>query len=232
MDLYTNLGTEVMTEQRKALSKSVMMRTYFYMFGVTILSGIAACIGYSSGYYETLMNGPVWWLLFAVELLVVFLCHRTADRQNAPLAGVMLIVYSIVNGLTLSYIFAFFDLGSIFTVFFIAAGMFGGLAVFGTITKKDLSTLGTIGIMALLGLILLLIANLFVRSAALTLALSVLTLAIFIGITAYDGQRIRMLSNQATEQTVNTFAIIGALTLYLDFVNIFLNLLQLFGIKD
>ena len=106
------------------------------------------------------------------------------------------------------------------------------LAIAGTVTKRDLSTIGTIGIMGLIGVILLSIVNIFVRSAALDLSLAVLALALFIGITAYDAQKIRMLSQQATERTVTAIAIIGALELYLDFINIFLHLLHLFGSDD
>ena len=230
--MYEYIGNEVLNERRQMLAKSTMIRTYLYMFGVTILSGISACIGFSSGYYETLMNGPAWWIFFALELGIIFLCQHAAGKQNAPLAGVMLALYGVINGLTLSYVFAMFSLSSILVVFFIAAAMFLGLAIAGTVTKRDLSTIGTIGIMGLIGVILLSIVNIFVRSAALDLSLAVLALALFIGITAYDAQKIRMLSQQATERTVTAIAIIGALELYLDFINIFLHLLHLFGSDD
>ncbi len=230
-NMYNNaINAEALKARNEALAQQTMIKTYLFMFLVTIISGISAVVSYYSGYFAAVQQSGTWWIFVGIELAVVFICSRSAVKNNTVLAGILLFIYSIVNGVTLASIFYTYSLKSILGLFFVAAGMFGALAVYGTITKKDMSTIGRIGYMGLIGVILLTICNLFfIKSTGLDLALSVCGLALFIGITAYDAQMIRDLAYEKDNLSSNSIAIIGALNLYLDFVNIFLYLLEIFG---
>ena len=146
-------------------------------------------------------------------------------------AGVTFALYSILNGVTMSFIFLAYEFNTIATTFFITAGTFGGMALLGYITKKDLSVMGRLFYMALIGLIIAGIVNLFVANNTFDWVVSIAGVLIFCGITAWDSQRIKiMLQEMGDEENENTLklALIGSLELYLDFINIFLYLLRLF----
>lgn len=212
------------TNQQKVLSRSFLI-----MFAVLVVSGITALI--SAGYMEDILRespGLFYGALIA-ELVVVVIANIAMSSKNEGLSAIMLFVYSVVNGFTLSVIFLAYDLGSIVSIFFIAAAMFGVLGLVGCTTKKDFSTLGAVGIMLLVGLILAGFVNIFVGSSALSFGITVLGLAVFIGLTLYDFQKIKSISAYCSDNEVNTLAMYGALQLYLDFINIFLKLLRLFA---
>jgi FtsH-binding integral membrane protein len=146
----------------------------------------------------------------------------------------MFILYSVVNGATLSVIFLAYSLASIATVFFITAGTFAAMAFIGYTTKTDLSSMGKIVLMALIGLIIATIVNVFMKSAMFDLILSYVGVLIFVGLTAYDSQKIKQMLLQAPDasEAAQKVALLGALSLYLDFVNLFIYLLRIFGKRD
>ena len=143
----------------------------------------------------------------------------------------MFILYSVINGALLSYIFLAYTASSVATVFFITAGTFGVMALIGYTTKTDLSSMGKILFMALIGLIIATVVNIFVKSSGLTMILSYVGVLIFVGLTAYDTQKIKQMLLQAPDagEASQKIALLGALSLYLDFINLFIYLLRIFG---
>ena len=212
------------TNQQKVVSRS-----FAIMFAVLLISGITALI--SAGSIEGIIrhNIGLFYGALIAEVVVVLIANAAMSCRNEGLSAIMLLVYSIVNGFTLSIVFVVYELGSIVSIFFIAAAMFGVLGFIGITTKKDLSVLGSVGIMLLTGIILASVVNMFAGSARLDFGLTVLGLAVFIGLTMYDFQKIKRLGATCSDRDVNTFAMFGALQLYLDFINIFLKLLRLFA---
>ncbi|MDX1584344.1 MAG: Bax inhibitor-1/YccA family protein, partial [Thermoanaerobaculia bacterium] len=172
-----------------------------------------------------------WIFLVIVELgLVLFLSFRIQKMSPAAAASSFL-VYSLLNGLTLSAIFFVYSLGSIFQAFVVAGGMFAAMSIYGYTTKKDLTSWGSFLFMGLIGIILAAVVNFFFQSAMMSFVISVIGVIVFVGLTAYDTQKLKSYSAVAAgagERATN-LAVIGALALYLDFVNLFLMLLRLFG---
>lgn len=174
-----------------------------------------------------------FWILLFVELAVVIVLGSMISRLSLTSATTMFIVYSILNGVTLSSIFVAYSPMVITKVFLITAGTFGATALYGYTTKKDLSMMGKILFMSLLGLIIATFANFFMRSAGFDYILSYIGVIIFVGLTAYDTQKIKKILQVQSEggETAQKIALIGALSLYLDFMNLFLSLLKIFGNK-
>ncbi|MDO5519920.1 MAG: Bax inhibitor-1/YccA family protein [bacterium] len=228
---YNEIGSQDIKTRNNTLVRQTVIKSYLLMTLVTMISGISAWLSYSSGYFETIAKSGTWWVFCVVELAVVFICSCAAVKKHTILAAIMLLIYSIVNGVTLASIFYTYNLSSILILFFITAGMFASLAVYGAFTKRDLSAIGMIGLMGLVGVILLTVLNIFfIKSSGLDLGLCVVGLALFIGITVYDAQMIKESAYRTSDKSSsNSLAIGAALTLYLDFINIFLRLLELFG---
>ena len=149
-------------------------------------------------------------------------------------ATLMFILYSVINGALLSYIFLLYTSSSIATVFFITAGTFATMALIGYTTKTDLTSIGKYLFMALIGLIIATLVNVFIKSSGFTLILSYIGVLIFVGLTAYDSQKIKQMLLQAPDagEGAQKVALLGALTLYLDFINLFLYMLRIFGRRD
>lgn len=173
----------------------------------------------------------MWGLLIAEIGLVWYLSARIRQISFTT-ATVLFIIYSILNGATLSVIFLTYTASSIANTFFITAGTFAATGIYGYVTKKDLSSLGSLCIMGVIGLIIATVVNIFLASDALTMVISYIGVALFVGLTAYDTQKIKrlLLSNdmEVNEET-QKIALLGALTLYLDFINLFLYLLRILG---
>lgn len=173
----------------------------------------------------------MWGLLIAEIGLVWYLSARIRQISFTT-ATVLFIIYSILNGATLSVIFLAYTASSIANTFFITAGTFAATGIYGYVTKKDLSSLGSLCIMGVIGLIIATVVNIFLVSDALTMVISYIGVALFVGLTAYDTQKIKrlLLSNdmEINEET-QKIALLGALTLYLDFINLFLYLLRILG---
>ncbi|HZJ55561.1 MAG TPA: Bax inhibitor-1/YccA family protein [Myxococcaceae bacterium] len=169
------------------------------------------------------------WPLVIVQFLVVLALSFMAQRISGPVAALMFIVYAGLTGLTLSGIFFIYTIGSIGTAFLITAGAFFALSLYGTVTKRDLSAWGTFLFMGLIGVVLASIVQFFWSSPAFSFALSCATVVVFAGLTAYDTQKLRALGAQYAGTGLTSITIVGALNLYLDFINLFLALLRLFG---
>ena len=172
------------------------------------------------------------WILFAVELgLVIYLSARI-DKLSAGTATALFYAYSILNGVALTPIFLAYTGVSIATTFAITAGTFGAMTIFGYVTRQDLSKIGSYLFMALIGLIVCFLVNLILKSSMFDLLISCVGVLIFVGLTAWDTQAIKRMSAEADPSMVGKIATMGALTLYLDFINLFLHLLRFFGSRN
>ena len=169
--------------------------------------------------------------LIIAEFALVFAISGAINRLSLSTATMLFILYSVINGATLSSIFFAFSVATIGKVFFITAGTFGAMALVGYTTKTDLTSMGKLLFMALLGIIIASVVNMFVASSGLDLILSYVGVLVFVGLTAYDTQKIKQMCQAAPDASESTqkLALIGALSLYLDFINLFLYLLRIFG---
>ncbi len=176
-------------------------------------------------------NRIVFYGLLIAELAMVWGFSAIAKRVSAVVAGLLFLAYAVVNGLTMAVIFLIYTKASIATTFFATAGMFGVLSVYGLTTKRDLTGVGSLAMMGLIGLIIASVINMFLHAEILTWITSSIGVLVFVGLTAYDTQKIRdlnVIGNQGTEAD-HKEAIHGALTLYLDFINLFLYMLRFLG---
>jgi FtsH-binding integral membrane protein len=179
-------------------------------------------------------NSIVMWGLIIAEFALVIGVSAAINKLSLTMATLMFILYSVINGALLSSIFLIYTASSIATVFFITAGTFGAMALVGYTTKTDLTSMGKILFMALIGLVIATLVNLFVKSSGFTLILSYVGVLIFVGLTAYDSQKIKQMMLQAPDagESAQKLALLGALTLYLDFINLFIYLLRIFGKRE
>lgn len=227
--------TEVSLSKKEKLAEEArkfIARVYGWMAVALIVSGLSAFFTVASPVLFTLVFGNRFgiYVLFAVEILLVIILSAAIRKMPAFLAGLMFVLYSIVNGMTLSVIFLVFRIDSIALVFFISAGMFIAMSIYGTKTSQNLNSAGRYFMMAIFGLVIASIVNLLFKSSVLDWIITLVTLVVFIGLTAYDTQKIVRASELADgSDTFKKAAIFGALELYLDFINIFLSLLKLFG---
>ena len=207
---------------------------YGWMCAGLALSGVVAWFTAASGLWQTVLAGPGFLGCVIAELALVFVLTLAINKLPVAIAYLMFAAYAAVNGLTLSVVFIAYELASVQKVFFITAGMFGGLAAWGTFTKSDLSSIGSICGMALWGIILAGIVNIFTRSSGLDWAISFIAILVFTGLTMYDAQKIKQIA--ANERTLDAatrqrVGLVGALALYLDFINLFLYILRFLGKK-
>lgn len=211
----------------------LMRKVYVWMALALLITGLTAYYVATSPLLigAILTNRVLFYGLIIAELALVIGVSAVINRLSLLTATLMFLLYSVINGATLSIIFLIYQLSSIATVFFITAGTFGTMAVIGYTTKKDLSSMGRILFMALIGIIIATVVNIFIKSGGLTMILSYIGVLVFVGLTAYDSQKIKQMLLQATDVDEGTkkVALLGALTLYLDFVNLFLYLLRIFG---
>lgn len=173
----------------------------------------------------------VFYGLLIGELLLVVYLTRSIEKLSQNAAMTVFMLYAVLNGLTMSVIFLIYTSGSIATTFFVTAGTFAAMSIYGYTTKKDLTSIGNIAMMALIGIIIASIVNIFLKSDMMAYIITYLGVAIFVGLTAYDTQKLKEIGARGFEnqEGMEKSAIIGALTLYLDFINLFLFLLRIFG---
>lgn len=229
-----------MVQQREATLSSafpaLMRKVYVWMTLALAITGICAYgVATSPSILQLIYSGGATiWVLFLLELGLVFYTTARIDRLSLSTATSLFVLYSALNGVTLSSIFIIYSMASIAKVFFITAGTFAAMAAYGYFTKTDLSRFGSILFMALIGLIIASVVNVFMRSAMFDFILSYVGVAIFVGLTAWDSQKIKeMLARQADlSEGAQKLALMGALSLYLDFINLFLYLLRIFGNRD
>ena len=214
------------------VKNTFLSRVYGWMTLALVISGVTAFLAATN---ETIIrltigNGFGFLILAVAELALVWWLTASIHKISSGAAFFAFILYSVLNGVTLSSIFLVYKIESIFMVFFISAGMFAAMAVYGTVTKSSLSSFGKFFAMALVGIIIASLVNFLLRSPMLDWFLSIITVVIFTGLTAYDAQKMLAVSNNASDDEVfKKASVIGALELYLDFINIFLAMLRLFG---
>lgn len=209
-------------------------RVYSWM---SVGLAITGCIAWYFGTQKIdfiIKNGGMLLPLIVVEVLVVMALSWMINKINSFVASALFFIYAALNGVTMSWIFLAYELGSVANVFFITCATFGGMSVYGYVTKRDLTTIGSICGMALWGLIIAGIINIFWHNDMAQFVISCIGVLVFVGLTAYDTQKIKQLAigiadGEYDGETAKKAAVIGALQLYLDFVNLFLYLLRLFG---
>jgi len=222
------------TEQRAGAraDTSFIRQVFGWMFGGLVVTGGVAALLTNTLSHEFLTHTgmPVFIGALILELVVVIVLVAGINRISAGLATSAFFLYAALNGLTFAFIFAFYTTESVWTAFFVTAGAFGAMAVIGWTTKLDLSKLGPILLMLLVGLILASIVNIFFASSTLYWVTTYLGVVIFCGLTAYDMQKLKQMNTEGmTQEGRDKSAVIGALALYLDFINLFLFLLRIFG---
>lgn len=214
---------------------SVMKSVYLKMtFAILITAFISlGTAHFAPGFAETLKaNSWVYWGLAIAEIGVVIYLSARLNSMSSTTATLLFYVFAILNGLTLSLIYYMYTFQSIATTFFVTAGAFGAMSVYGYVTKTDLSKFGSILVMALFGLIICILVNLFMPSTTLDWIISGVGVLIFTGLTAWDTQKIKRMVELNPTAADGRLATIGALSLYLDFVNLFLYLLRFLGNRD
>lgn len=180
-----------------------------------------------------LQNSWAYWGLLIAEIVLVFSVSGAINKLSATTANLLFFLYAIINGVVLSTIFLVYTSSSIAQTFLITAGVFGAMAIYGYTTKSDLSKFGSILMMALIGLLVCIVVNIFLASSRLDWIISIVGVGIFIGLTAWDTQKIKhMVAYADSPETLSKVSTLGALSLYLDFINLFLYLLRFFGGRD
>jgi len=232
-NIYNPKVIQVIPEELKVSQARFISKVYGWMSLALLVTGLVAYLVSEvpglMGFVVT--NQPLFFVLIIAEIgLVVWLSARITKMDIATAIAVFM-AYSVLNGVTLSLIFLVYTASSIAITFFVTAGTFAVMSVYGYFTKTDLTRIGKIFTMLLIGLIIASLVNIFMRSPAMYWLITYLGVAIFVGLIAYDTQKIKnyFLDIEGKDKLVNKIAIIGALTLYLDFINLFLFLLRLFG---
>jgi len=211
--------------------RKYMLSIYNYMASGVLLTGIVAMLTAQSGLAMTFASGPLMWIVALSPLAIVFAMSFGAQKFSVGTLQLMFWGFAFLMGLSLSTIFLVYTGGSIAATFFATAGAFAGLSLFGYTTKKDLSGFGRFLIMGVIGILIAMVINIFLRSPALDLAVSILGVLIFAGLTAYDTQRLKTMYDQVRGTSMQSRVVImGALSLYLNFINMFLFLLRLIGV--
>ncbi len=210
----------------------VMKRVYVKMFlGLLLTAAVAWIVAAVAPEFQMtlIQNRWIYWGIFIVEILLVLGISGGVNRLNPGVATGLFYLFAIVNGLSLSLIFVAYSLPSIFKTFLIIAGTFGAMGISGYFTEKDLTKIGSFLYMALWGMIICIVVNIFWANSTLDWIISIAGVLIFIGLTAWDTQKIKTIAAHSNGFNPSSLATIGALTLYLDFINLFLYLLRFFG---
>ncbi|MCR8910967.1 MULTISPECIES: Bax inhibitor-1/YccA family protein [Barnesiella] len=210
---------------------TVMRKVYVRMFLALVVTAFTALYVASSPALLTTILGSraIFFGLMIAELAVVFVLSGMLHKLSTATATLLFYLYAILNGVVFSSIFVVYELGSIAYTFFITAGVFGAMSVYGLVTKNDMTRFGSYCVMALFGLIIATVVNIFVASSTLDWIISFVGVALFIGLTAWDTQKIKNAAYEVEPSQMGKLATIGALSLYLDFINLFLYLLRFFG---
>jgi uncharacterized protein len=211
--------------------RSYLLQVYNYMgLGLAITGVVAFLVAATPALYEPIFTTPLKWVVMLAPLGFVFFLGAKIQTMSVSAAQITFWAFAAVMGLSMASIFLVFTGASIARVFFITAAMFGAMSLYGYTTRRDLSGWGSFLFMGLIGIIIAALVNIFLASAALQFAVSVIGVLVFTGLTAYDTQRIKEMYYELDASDVATrTAIMGALSLYLNFINMFMMLLHLFG---
>lgn len=217
----------------ESAQRTLMKNVYWWMALALVVTGLSAFYTASSPrLLDAIFGSGLFIGLIIAELIMVVVLSARINKMSFVTAGIVFVIYSIVNGLTLSSILIAYTMESVASTFFITAGTFAAMAIIGSVTKKDLSSIGQILFMALIGLIIATIVNIFLKSSMMSYIISYVGVAVFVGLTAYDAQKIKnMIHQYGTDLSDDNMklALMGSLSLYLDFINLFLYLLRIFG---
>ena len=211
----------------------LMRKVYTWMALALVITGITAYgVATTPSLIMAIANNSIlFWGLVIAEFGLVIGISNMIHKLSLTTATLLFILYSVINGATLSFIFLLYTMSSISTVFFITAGTFAVMALIGYTTKIDLSKMGNILYMVLIGILIATAVNIFVHSSGFQLIISYVGVLVFVGLTAYDTQKIKLMLNEqsSANESAQKLALLGALSLYLDFVNLFIYLLRIFG---
>lgn len=232
-----NSTSPVLLDRKKSALLSVFRKVYVWMTLALCITGLTAMVVANNDrfIYELLQNNMLFWGIIIAELVLVFVISGMVAKLSMTTATLLFIFYSVLNGVTMSLIFLAYTESTIASTFFITAGTFGALSLYGYMTKKDLSSWGSILGMALLGLIIASVVNAFMESDTLYWIISYVGVLLFVGLTVYDTQKIKraiMDPDNKVDDDLHKIALLGALSLYLDFINLFLYMLRIMGDRD
>ncbi|PXZ08259.1 hypothetical protein DKK70_02665 [Gilliamella apicola] len=218
-------------EQTGSRIQTYMSHVYGWMAVGLLLTAFVAWFA-SNNYQLVMFLARIMWVLLIAEIGLVFAISGMINRLSGATATTLFMLYSVLNGCTFSIYFLYYTSSSIASVFFITAGMFSALAVYGYTTKRNLSGLGSFLFMGLIGIVIASLVNIFLQSAPLMWAITYIGVFVFAGLTAYDTQKLKEFGVNLSQDDQNMFrryVILGALTLYLDFINLFIMLLRIFA---
>lgn len=230
-----NYDSSIALEKKKSAQTAVFRQVYIWMSMALFITGITALIIADNNalVYSLASNPMLFWGAAIAEVILVLVLASRIHKMSLTTATIMFIVYSVLNGVTMSLLFVVYTSESIAATFFITAGTFGAISLYGYTTKKDLSSWGSILFMALIGILIASLVNIFLGSETLYWIISYAGVLIFVGLTAYDTQKIKeMIMESDVNEASYKIALMGALTLYLDFINLFIYLLRIFGDRD
>jgi FtsH-binding integral membrane protein len=232
-----SVGAGVRSAQIDEGLKAHMNKVYGLMSVAMVLTGaVAWAVGTNDALIATIFGSPLKWVAMFLPLGMVLLFSAMINRMSAAAAQLFFYAFAAAMGLSISFIFAVYTGSSIAQTFFVTAAAFAGLSLYGYTTKRDLSAMGSFLMMGLIGLILASVVNIFMASDALQFAISVIGVLIFAGLTAYDTQNIKTTylqhAQMGDQEWLAKSAIMGALNLYLDFINLFMFLLQFLGNRE
>jgi uncharacterized protein len=222
------------TAETTALRNGVMNRVYAWMTaGLLVTGAVSSFVAGSNALVSLIFGNPIIFFgLFIVQIVAVIGLSAGINRLSPAVATAIFMGYAALNGLTMAAIFLAYTQASIASTFFVTAGTFGAMSLYGYTTKRDLSGIGHFAIMALIGLLIASVVNIFLQSSALYWILTYAGVLIFVALTAWDTQKIKQLATQVNDETsAGRVAVMGALTLYLDFINLFIYLLRILGVR-
>jgi FtsH-binding integral membrane protein len=226
-----NESSFVSADVRDVRVTAFLSKVYGWMFlGLLLTAGTAVVVASSPALIETLiLNRILFWILLLGQLGLVFYLSARVDKVSPVTAAVLFLVYSAMVGVTSSVIFLIYTGASIVSAFVIAGGMFGAMAVFGSLTKRSLAGVGQFMFMGLIGLIIASVVSIFWFNDVLMFVINVVGVLVFTGLTAWDAQRLKQMAVVLPDGRVGAYAVVGALSLYLDFINLFFFILRLMG---
>lgn len=232
-EMETPYVSRYTAEMLQGVQGQVAVRSFLVVFVGLIITTIASYMTIFSGsMLEALFSRGVFQILLIAEIVVVLVNSWAIRKDNLILAGILYLSYTIINGITMSVIFLAYDVASIKEAFLVAAVIFGVMAAYGYFTKKDLTQIGSVCMMGLLGVLLVSLLNMFLlHNSGLELMLDYVVVLLFVGITAYDMYKMKQMIAVGGENEINRVALYTGMQLYLDFINLFLRLIRIMGKK-
>lgn len=225
----SNMTYQEISKTQEEITRKFIIKVYAWMMLALVITGVSAIGVLSSPFLMSLIFSSqiTFFGLVILEIVLVIYLSRKVFDMSASMAKFWFVVYAILNGMTLSAILLIYDIGTVGYAFLITAVLFGVMTVYGYITKTDLTTIGNLFLMGLIGVIIATVFNMFYRSQQLDLVITYVGVFLFIGLIGYDTQKIKNLSYNMDSRTAANASILGAMILYLDFINLFIRLLRL-----